>query len=259
MAIVTLITDFGTRDGYAGEVKGVLLRRGGDVTLVDITHEIGHGDVEHAAWVLARVWERFPPGTVHLAVVDPGVGGERRAITVEHAGRWFVGPDNGLISMVLPPEAGEARIIDPDSLGLEPESLTFQGRDLFAPAAAWMAGGGDPTRVGDRLEAGELVRLELPLPERLAAAVRGRVIHVDRFGNLITDVPGGWVSPTALVEVGGEVLSGLRTHYAAVGEGELLALIGSGGTLEISVRNGNAAVRLGAGRGDPVNIRTHRD
>jgi len=259
MAIVTLITDFGTRDGYAGEVKGVLLRRAPGATVVDVTHDIGHGDVQHAAWVLKRVWERFSPGTVHLVVVDPGVGGDRRALAVEHEGRWFVGPDNGLISFVLPVGAGEARLIEPDSLGLEPESLTFQGRDLFAPAAAWIAGGGDPSRLGQTLDASTLVRLDLPAPERLAAAIRGRVIHVDRFGNLITDVPGGWVSPTALVEVGGEVLSGLRSHYAAVGEGELLALIGSGGTLEISARNGSAAVRLGAGRGDRVRIRTHRD
>ena len=259
MAIVTLITDFGTRDGYVGEVKGVLLRRAPDATPVDVTHDIEPGDVEHAAWVLARIWKRFPPGTVHLVVVDPGVGGERRAVAVEHRERWFVGPDNGLISFGVPPGAGEARLLDPDSLGLEPESVTFHGRDLFAPAAAWLAGGGDPVRLGEAIDAPELVRLDLPVPERVGPAIRGQVVHVDRFGNLITNVPGRWVSPTALVEVGGEEISGLRSHYAAVDEGDLLALVGSGGMLEVSVRNGSAAVRLGAGRGDAVGIRTHRD
>jgi S-adenosylmethionine hydrolase len=226
---------------------------------VDVTHEIEPGDLEHAAWVLGRIWERFPPGTVHLVVVDPGVGGERRAVAVEHGGRWFVGPDNGLITFGVPPGSGEAYLVEADSLGLEPESVTFHGRDLFAPAAAWLAGGGDPERVGGALDVSGLVRLDLPEPERLGPAIRGRVVHVDRFGNLVTNVPGNWVSPTALVEVGGEEISGLRSHYAAVGEGELVALVGSGGMLEVSVRNGSAAVRLGAGRGDRVGIRTHRD
>lgn len=259
MAIVTLITDFGTRDGYLGEMKGVLLRRAPDATPVDVTHDVGQGDVTHAAWVLARVWGRFPPGTVHLVVVDPGVGGERRAVAIEHDGRWFIGPDNGLISFALPPGAGAVRRIEAESLDLEPGSVTFHGRDLFAPAAAWLAAGGAPDRVGPALDSAELVRLDVPAPERLGAAIRGRVVHVDRFGNLISDVPGGWVSPTALVEVGGVEISGLRSHYAAVDDGELLALIGSGGTLEVSVRNGSAADRLGAGRGDPIAIRTHRD
>ncbi len=259
MAIVTLITDFGTRDGYVGEMKGVLLERCPTALVVDVTHDIEPGDVRGAAWVLGRVWGRFPEGTVHLVVVDPGVGGDRRAIAVEQGGRWFVGPDNGLISRAIPDEPSSARSIEADSLGLAPASVTFHGRDLFAPAAAWLAGGGEPDRVGDPLDPSELVRLDLPVPERLGAAVRGHVAHVDRFGNLITDIPGAWVSPTALVEVGGEEVSGLRTHYGAGEDGELLSLIGSGGTLEVSVRNGNAAERLSAGRGDRVSVRTHRD
>jgi S-adenosylmethionine hydrolase len=259
MAIVTLITDFGTRDGYVGEMKGVLLERCPAATVVDVTHEIEPGNIPGASWVLGRVWERFPEGTVHLVVVDPGVGGQRRAVVLKQDGRWFVGPDNGLITRAISGEPSEARAIDPDSLGLAPASVTFHGRDLFAPAAAWLAGGGAPDRVGRAIDPAKLVRLEFPAPERVGVAVRGHVAHVDRFGNLITDIPGPWVSPTALVEVGGEEVSGLRTHYGAAGPGELLALIGSGGMLEISVRNGSAAERLSAGRGDRVSVRTHRD
>jgi len=259
MAIVTLITDFGTRDGYVGEIKGVLAERCPDARLVDVTHDIEPGDIAGAAWVLGRTWARFPEATVHLVVVDPGVGGERRALVLEHDGRWFVGPDNGLITRAVPVEPSKVRRIDGDSLGLAAASVTFHGRDLFAPAAAWLAGGGALDVVGPAVDPGALVRLAAPGPERVGAAVRGHVVHVDRFGNLITDIPSRWVSPTALVEVAGEEVSGMRTHYAAAEPGELLALIGSGGTLEISVRNGNAAARLSAGRGDRVNVRTHRD
>ena len=259
MAIVTLITDFGTRDGYVGEMKGVLLERCPEARLVDVTHDIGPGEVQGGAWVLGRIWDRFPRGTVHLVVVDPGVGGDRRAVTVEHGARWFVGPDNGLISRAIPGGSGDARVLDPGALGLAPASVTFHGRDLFAPAAAWLACGGATEQMGAPVEPSELVRLDFPVPERLGAAVRGHVAHVDRFGNLITDIPSAWVSPTALVEVCGEEVSGLRTHYGAAQAGELLALIGSGGMLEISVRNGSAAERLSAGRGDRVRVRTHRD
>ena len=259
MAIVTLITDFGTRDGYVGEMKGVLLERCPTASLVDVTHDIEPGDIPGAAWVLGRIWGRFPEGTVHLVVVDPGVGGDRRAVALEHDGRWFVGPDNGLVTRAISGEPSRACSIDSESLGLASVSVTFHGRDLFAPAAAWLAGGGGLDRVGRAIDPAELVRLEFPAPERAGLAVRGHVWHVDRFGNLITDVPGAWVSPTALVEVGGEEVSGLRTHYGAGEDGELLAFIGSGGTLEISVRNGSAAERLSAGRGDRVNVRTHRD
>lgn len=261
MSIVTLITDLGTRDGYAGEMKGVILDRCPGATIVDVTHDIDPGDVEGAAWALGRVWDRYPGGTVHLVVVDPGVGGDRRAVALRHAGRWFVGPDNGLASRVWggddEPEA--VYRIESESLGLGSVSVTFHGRDLFAPAAAWLASGYDPGAVGVALDPADLVRLDLKAPERIGASIRGHVAHVDRFGNLITDIPGGWVSPTTLVEVAGEEVSGLRTHYGAAEPGELLVLIGSGGTLEVSVRDGNAAVRLSAGRGSRVNVRTHRD
>lgn len=261
MAIVTLITDFGTRDGYVGEMKGVILDRCPGATIVDVTHDIDPGDVESAAWTLGRIWDRYPAGTVHLVVVDPGVGGARRAVALQHGGRWFVGPDNGLASRARGGGDAPETVyrIEPESLGLRPASVTFHGRDLFAPAAAWLASGSDPGAVGAALDPADLARLDLPVPERVGASVRGRVAHVDRFGNLITDIPGSWVSPTALVEVAGEEVSGLRTHYGAAEPGELLALIGSGGTLEVSVRNGSAAARLSAGRGARVNVRTHRD
>lgn len=256
MAIVTLITDFGTRDGYVGEMKGVLLERCPGATLVDVTHDIEPGDVEDAAWVLGRVWDRYPVGTVHLVVVDPGVGGERRAIALRSAGRWFVGPDNGLASRVGGGAPETVYRIEPESLGLPAPGTTFHGRDLFAPAAAWLANGGDPAAVGAARDPADLMWLDLPAPERAGTSIRGRVAHVDRFGNLITDIPAGWVSPTVRVELAGVELSGLRTHYGAAEPGEVLALIGSGGTLEVAVRDGSAAAKLSAGRGDPVGVRT---
>jgi len=256
MSIVTLITDFGTRDGYVGEMKGVILERCPGATLVDVTHDIEPGDVEGAAWVLGRVWDRYPAGTVHLAVVDPGVGGERRAVALHSAGRWFVGPDNGLTARVGDGAPETLRVLDPEALGLPAPGATFHGRDLFAPAAAWVAGGGDPAALGAALDPADLVRLDLPEPERAGAWVRGRVAHVDRFGNLITDIPADWVGEGAIVEIAGVEVSGLRTHYGAAEPGELLALIGSGGTLEVSVRGGSAAADLSARRSDPVSVRT---
>ena len=179
MAIVTLITDFGTRDGYAGEMKGALLDRCPTADLVDITHDIEPGDVRGAAWVLSRVWERFPTGTVHLVVVDPGVGGNRRTVAVEQGGRWFVGPDNGLISLAIPGLPSGARLIDSDSLGLAPASVTFHGRDLFSPIAARLALGNL-----DGLEPIDLQHVRYTdFPDDLF-----EIVYVDGFGNLMTGV-----------------------------------------------------------------------
>jgi S-adenosylmethionine hydrolase len=258
MSIVTLMTDFGTGDGFVGEMKGVILSACPDARLVDITHTVEPGDVAGAAWILSRIWQRFPAGSVHLVVVDPGVGTDRLALAARAADRWFVGPDNGLLAVSIGP-IDEAFRIDAGAMELPPPSMTFHGRDLFAPAAAWLAAGREPAGLGPRVSPDVPARYSPPAAERLGGAIRGEVLRADHFGNLITNIPSSWVSPTALVEIAGEVISGLRTHYGTVGHGELLALVGSGGTLEISVRSESAAARLGVGRGASVHVRPHRD
>jgi len=260
MGIVTLTTDFGTTDGYVGEMKGVILSAAPESTLVDIAHDIPPGDVEAAAWVLWRVWDRYPPGSVHVVVVDPGVGGPRRPLAVSTRDRWYVGPDNGILSRVLPPGApGTSWALDPGRYAPGPISSTFHGRDAFAPAAARVVSGTAPEELGSPLSVSDLVRLEFPQPQRSRDCVRGRVAHVDRFGNLITDIPASWVAPSALTEIGGVGISGVRSGYSSVESDRLVALIGSAGTLEIAVRDGSATDRLSARRGEPVSVRPERD
>ncbi len=260
MGIVTLTTDFGTADGYVAEMKGVVLSAAPESTLVDVTHDVPPGDVEAAAWILHRVWERFPVGSVHVVVVDPGVGGARRALALETRDRWFVGPDNGIVTRVL--QAGESAntwTLDPGRCAPGPISATFHGRDLFAPAAAHLVGGGTADALGSPLSGPGIVRLELAEPSRSRDTVRGCVAHVDRFGNLITNIPASWVAPSALTEISGVGISGVRSGYTSVEPGRLLALIGSTGTLEIAVRDGSAADRLAVTRGESVNVRPERD
>ncbi len=260
MPVVALLTDFGTADGYAAEMKGVLSSLAPGTALVDIAHDVAPGDVEAAAWVLGRVWRRFPPGCVFLAVVDPGVGGDRRAVAAQIDARWFVGPDNGLASRVL--ETADARLalaIDPGRIAGGPVSPTFHGRDLFAPATAALSVGREPVDLGPALDPSTLRRLPSVAARRTGRAVRGAVAHVDRFGNLITNIPAAAVGPSALVEVGGIELSGIRATYEQVAPGRLVALIGSGGTLEIALRGGSAAGELGVGRGAEVSVRSERD
>jgi S-adenosylmethionine hydrolase len=260
MSFIALITDFGTADAYVGEMKGEILSRCPDATLVDVTHDITPGDVEAGAWALSRVWERFPEGTIHLVVVDPEVGGPRLPIAVQVAGRWFVGPDNGLLTHILERRVvQEARRVRPEALVSEVPSSTFHGRDIFAPAAAWLAAGGAPERLGPILDSDALERAGSEMPARVRDCIRGRVVHIDRFGNLVTDIPGAWLAPTALIEVGGEVISGLKASYASVESGALLAVVGSAGTLEISVRDGSAVDRLNVRRGHTVSVRPERD
>lgn len=259
---IALTTDFGTSDGYTGEMKGVLLTRAPEGRIVDVTHRIPPGDVAAGAWTLRRVWDRFPEETVHLVVVDPGVGSDRRPLAARIASRWFVGPDNGLLTHVIGQgDVGDARRLDPDAVGLEPLSDTFHGRDLFAPAAAHLVAGGSPGGLGTRVDPGSLVRLSAPKPERRSGPdgseeSRGRIVHVDRFGNLISDVPSDWLPETPVVAVGSHRLEDVGRSFAAVARGKPVLIRGSGGTLEICVRGGSAAEVLGVGRGACVEVRS---
>lgn len=259
--IITLTTDFGTVDGYVGELKGVLLGRCPGATLADVTHSVDPGDIETVAWVLARIWDRFPERTVHLVVVDPGVGSNRRPLAARAAERWYVGPDNGALTLVAHRHPVEAACrLDPGRVGLVPLSDTFHGRDLFAPAAAHLAGGGDSAEVGTAMDPSDLV--SFPVREagrerdaRNQEIGRGQVVHVDRFGNLITNLPSEWLSGRSSLEIAGREVSAVGRSFADVERGELVLIRGSGGTVEVAAREGSAAVRLGVGRGEPVRLR----
>ncbi len=252
--VVTLTTDFGTRDSYVAQLKGVLLSRCDDLRVQDLTHEIAAHDVLEGALFLASAVPTFPAGTVHLAVVDPGVGSARRAIAVEVANQHVVCPDNGLLTLLGRAHTIEAahELTNPQ-LRRGPVSPTFQGRDVFAPAAAHLACGGALADVGAPLSA--IVELDLPSPERITDGVRGAIMHVDRFGNATTNIPASALGPLGGLRVqgGGLDLPLLRT-YADAKPGEALALIGSSGYLEVAVRAGSAAQALGLQRGGVVRV-----
>ena len=246
MRIVTLLTDFGTADGYVAEMKGVLLTLAPHVQLVDAAHDLEPHDVELARLALARYWRRYPAGSVHLAVVDPGVGTARRALAVESDDRFLVGPDNGVLSpALLLPDARAVELPVPTRA-----APTFHGRDVFAPAAARLASGEPLHALGDACD-DPVVRRTPEAHRADDGAVRGEVIAIDRFGNLITNVI---ARRAGRVEIGGVEVE-LRRTYADVRPGALVALTGSSGLVEVAVRDGSAAVRLGAGRGATVVLR----
>lgn len=244
--VIALLTDFGTADGYVGEIKGALLSRVPDATIVDVTHDIPPQDVDAGRLALARVWRRFPPGTVHLAVVDPGVGGDRAAIAVASDARLLVGPDNGLLSPAL--LIGGARAV---TLSIPASAApTFHGRDVFAPAAAELALGVEIDVLGP--PAANPVIRRTPEPRKLAdGAIQGEVIGIDRFGNAITNLV---ALRAGVVEVATIALP-LRRTYADAARGTALAIVGSSGLIEIAVRDGSAAQLLRLGRGDSIVFR----
>ena len=247
--IITLLTDFGTADGYVGEMKGVLCSGAPTAALMDITHDVAPQDVDGARLVVARYWRRFPAGTVHLVVVDPGVGGSRAAIVVESEERFLVGPDNGVLSPALL-HAGARCVELPVPAGAAP---TFHGRDLFAPAAALLACGTSLDSLGEVYTSPVVLRT--PEPVRLSdGGIAGVVITVDRFGNAVTNLM-AWRG--GIVEAGGRRLPIART-YADVATGEAVALVGSSGLVEIAVRDGSAAALLGLKRGSAVLLRPAR-
>jgi len=248
MRVIALLTDFGTRDGYAGAMKGVLAARAPDARIIDIAHDVPAGDVQHAAWVLKTVWPHFPEGTVYLAVVDPGVGTSRPSVALAADDRFAVGPDNGIFTFV----AESARVV---SLAVSADaSPVFHGRDVFAPVAASLASGGSLEDSGT--PAASLARLPLPRPERRGDAIEAHVIHVDRFGNCVTDVPAAMLGGRGVrVEAGAVRTSRLVRTYAEAREGELVALVNSAGHLELATRSGAASERFGIHRGARLLVR----
>jgi S-adenosylmethionine hydrolase len=242
--IITILTDFGTRDSYVAEVKGVLLSRAPAATIVDISHDVPAGDVRAGQYVLSRAWPRFPAGTVHLAVIDPGVGTVRRALAAQAGGHSFVGPDNGLFSG-LP---DDARFVSLPVL--RDASPTFHGRDVFAPAAARLATGARLEELGTPAE--DVVRRAAPSPRVAESAVLGEVVYIDRFGNLISNIPKELIRMGASISVETTVVGPVRRTFGDVAAGTLVAYVGSGGTVEVGVRVGSAARVLGVGVGGVV-------
>ena len=244
--IITLLTDFGTSDGYVGEMKGVLASGAPGSVLVDIAHDVTAQDVEAGRLALARYWQRYPVGTVHLAIIDPGVGGSRAALAVESEGRFLVGPDNGILSpAMLHPDARCVSLSIPQGA-----SATFHGRDVFAPAAAQLATGVALDALGPSFMS-PVIRRTPEAIRRDDGAIEGVIISVDRFGNLVTNLV---ARHGGAIEVRGRAIP-IRHTYADVDGGDCVALTGSSGLVEVAVRDGSAAQLLGASRGDRVVLR----
>src|SRR5262249_13266081 len=255
--IIALLTDFGTRDHYAGTMKGVALGICPDATLVDITHDIPAHDVLSGALELAASYKYFPAGTIFLVVVDPGVGSTRRGRAVDWADFRFVAPDTGVLTAVLddPPQRRAVELSD-RRFARPTVSRTFEGRDRFAPAAAHLAKGVDLAALGR--PAGALHRLDIPQPVVDADRISGEVLREDRFGNLITNIDRKTFDKLAVwpleILVGGRQIPRVVSTYADVARGEVCALFGSSEHLEIAANGASAARELAMGRGAPVTV-----
>ena len=258
--VISLTTDFGATGHYTGVMKAVILGIAPGARIVDVSHEVRPFDVTDGAYVIAQAARWFPPKSIHVVVVDPGVGSARRPILAEAGGQFFVAPDNGVLSMVfesLPPASEKVRHITAERYFLHPLSQTFHGRDIFAPVAAHLAAGVPPSRFGKRIH--DHLRLDFFRPRRTGKRVwTGLVLHVDRFGNLVTSfrIDGFPDVPTRPFElnVGLEKLSGLALTFAEAQPGGLLVIVGSSGYLEVVANQASAAKRLGCGAGAPVEL-----
>ncbi|MBW2039493.1 MAG: SAM-dependent chlorinase/fluorinase [Deltaproteobacteria bacterium] len=262
--IITLLTDFGWGDGYIGAMKGVILRINPRCLIVDVAHEISPHDVMGAALVLGQIYPYFPQGTIHVVVVDPGVGGVRKPLVLETKRYLFVGPDNGVFDLVLKREKGiRAYKLIEKRFFLTQVSQTFHGRDIFAPVAAHLSLGVLPGEMGPALNCEDLAALNIPSPLQEGETLQGEVIYIDHFGNLITNISQEVLrefAPDEMVkiEIGTEEIKGLTSSYAEGGEGEIIALWGSGGFLEISLKERSLHRERGWVRGERVKIRRRR-
>jgi hypothetical protein len=257
--VITLLTDFGSADHYTGAMKGVMLGICPDAQLVDISHEITPYAIAEAAFTLAQAWRCFPKGTVHLVVVDPGVGSARRPILMESAGHRFVAPDNGALTMLFDATAShKVREITAARFFRTPVSQTFQGRDIFAPVAAHLAAGVHPAKFGKRIE--DFMRLDFARPVRTAPKKwTGSILKIDRFGNLITNFASeAWrqlARQRFEMRIGTRCACVLASNYKEMSAGKLFVIPGSAGFLEVSVNQGSAAAAVGAQPDETVELR----
>lgn len=279
--LITLLTDFGDDDGYVAAMKGVILERNPSATIVDITHHIPPQDIPAAAFILSAAYPYYPQGAIHVTVVDPGVGTQRHALLLRTPEALFLAPDNGVLAYVLdaygvvatgnvqlqsphgPPPTLPARVTPPleawsitrKELFRGTVSQTFHGRDIFAPVAAALSKGLSPEEVGPRVEQVEIFPLLRPHKDT-KGNIFGAVLHVDRFGNLITNIQDQHIpSGEVRLHIAGRSILGLSSSYTA--GGELLAIVGSSGYVEIAARNGSAAQKLGVGRGTQLMVQVN--
>ena len=259
--IVTFTTDFGLNDPFVGIMHGVVLNIHPEATVVDVCHAVASYDVFDGAWTIAQAYRFFPPRTVHVVVVDPGVGGTRRPIIVETDDYIFVAPDNGVLSLIEMREPKfSVRHITAERYFLQPVSRTFHGRDVFSPVAGWLSKGVAPAEFGPEIS--DYARLALPAVERIGEnSLRGVVLKVDKFGNLITNIseqeaPALFTTtpPAVSILVAGQTITRVRHSYAEGGEDEFFAIVGSSGCLEIAAKQASAAEKLASGVGAPVGV-----
>jgi hypothetical protein len=260
-SIITLTTDFGLNDHFVGTVKGVILNIVPDAQIVDISHSVQPFDVLDGALTIAQSYSYFPSGTVHLVVVDPGVGTARRPILVTSDRHHFVAPDNGVLSMIYAKEERlHIRHVTAEHYSLQPISNTFHARDIFAPVAAWLAKGVDSDKFGDEIT--DFVRFNTPKPKSVdGSTLRGVVLKVDRFGNLVTNITPHdapmlfGVDPAPFkISVGQREITEIHTNYSEGAPGEVFGILGSMGYLEIAADRGSAAKIIGTGKGSEVTV-----
>ena len=255
--IITLTTDYGTNDHLVGTMKGVILKINPDVTIVDISHNVTAYDLLDGALTIGSAYSYFPPKTVHVVVVDPGVGTERRPLLVSAQSQYFIAPDNGVLSVIFEREDNAVvRHANVSHYYLSPLSKTFHGRDVFAPVAAWLTKGWQTASMGDEIS--DYKKFSMPKPKAADGGLRGVVLRVDAFGNLITNFRAEHLAANAQengnfqMQVGTHTVSKLVDTFARGAAGEAIAYIGSSGYIEIGVNKGSAARTLSLGRGTPV-------
>ena len=257
---ITLMTDFGTEDVYVGVMKGVIAGIAPDARVIDLTHAVGDFNIVEAAFRIRQAHPWFPEGTIHVIVVDPGVGGERRAVAMRAGGHVFVAPDNGVLSSI-DADKGHDELVELTNPGffLPDVSATFHGRDIFAPVAAHIANGTALSELGPALEC--IQRAPVPEPSMSSdGRIVGTVLWADRFGNLVTNIPSPMLGNGVVerIEVNDRAIGGLSRTFGDVDAGNWVAMIGSFGMLEIGVNLGNAAERLGQGTGAVVTVVKNR-
>lgn len=255
--IITLTSDFGLQDHYVSTMKAVILGIAPEVRLIDISHNIPPQDVMAGAWVVRNAADFFPPGTVHLVVVDPGVGTERKPVALEIKGQIFVGPDNGIFSLIADQQEYKAAVLMAEEYWSDTRSNTFHGRDVFAPVAAHLANGVPLEKLGDPIEKLITYRWATPIADK--AGIQGWIVHIDRFGNLISNIPEDLIEKSingrrVKIYIGNTILHEIVKSYAFVEDGEPAAYIGSSGMLEVAINKGNGSEMLGVKKGAQISI-----
>jgi S-adenosylmethionine hydrolase len=258
--IITLLTDFGTKDPYVASMKGVILNINPQCIVIDITHQVNPHDINEGAFILANAYSYFPKGTIHLSVVDPGVGGTRKPILLVTQNYFFVGPDNGLFAPIARKEkVKQVVVLAKEKYFLSKVRKTFHGRDVFAPVAAHLSLGIKPDAFGYKISA--IKELGFGKPIIKERKLLGEILHIDTFGNLISNIDEEKLfrftkGRSFVIRAGRETIHGLKKGYWEGEKGELIALLGSSGLLEISVREGSAQKMLKLKTGDPIQIST---